>query len=238
MKKYTIREVEPEGRDFGSYFECDGLTERGGDFCNNLFLLYREYGHLYGFNIEEYQRIEKQAQEVMEGFDDVKHPNSGYNWRGYKSYKEVMEDCGIAYNSTKCHRLKAWAETAEDGKPESVAAFLSITTGKPWAVESVHGYSQGDYVEIVYCPEHYPAGVQSYGEIWLGCGKEFDVIEFDDAGNEVDRCGGYIVADCEARTDADYKDLVCNWAGIDEADTSLEMIEGRTTRTIYNYRTA
>lgn len=91
---------------------------------------------------------------------------------------------------------------------------------------------------MVYCPEHYKEGVQHYGEVYLGAAKEFCVIELDEAGEEADACYGYIVADCQARSDEDYKRLVCEWAGIDESDARLEMIDGYTTRTVYSYRTA
>ena len=224
MKKYIIREVEPEAAEFGSYFDDDGLTERGGDYCYNLFILNRDcWSMRNGFNLDEYRHVEDQARGILEGFEDVRNPGNPYNWNGYKNYKEVMEDFGIPYTSRKCAALRKWAERAEDGDPESVAAFLSITTGKKWAVDTARGYSQGDFCEIVYCPEHYPNGVKAYGEIWLGAAKEFCVIELDEDGTEGDCCYGYIVADCEARTDADYKRLVCDYAGIPEAETDLSM---------------
>lgn len=72
----------------------------------------------------------------------------------------------------------------------------------------------------------------------MGCGKEFCVIDVDEDGNETDKCYGYIIADCQAWKDEDYKRLVCEWAGIDEEETRLEMIDGSTTQTIYSYRVA
>ena len=41
MKKinYIIREIEPEATDFTSYFDDDELTEKSGDYCNNLFIV-------------------------------------------------------------------------------------------------------------------------------------------------------------------------------------------------------
>lgn len=55
---------------------------------------------------------------------------------------------------------------------------------------------------------------------------------------EIDSCYGYIVADCEARDDEDYKKLVCEWACIDKAETRLEMIDGYHTYIKYDYRIA
>lgn len=233
MKKYIIREVTPEACEFGFYFDDDGLTEAGGDYCNNLFIISNDgYGRISGFNIEEYKRVQDQAENIINEFSRIG------GWNGYSSYKEAMEDFGIPYTSRKCHLLKEWAKDADERKPEDIAAFLTITTGKTWTTASAHGYCQGDYVEMVYCPEHYKDGVKAYGEVWLGAAKEFGVIELDENGEEIDSCYGYIVADCQAWKDEDYKRLVCEWACIDPAETQLEMIDGSYTTTHYNYRIA
>lgn len=233
MSRYIIREVEPEACDFSLYFDDDGLTERGGDFCNNLFIISNDgWGRYSGFNIDKYKDIQRDAENLIDAFNDV-----GGQY-GYTSYKEAMHFCGIDYNSRKCHTLKEWAKTADEREPESIAAYLTIITGKEWATDSARGYCQGDYVEMVYCPEHYKDGVQAYGEIWLGAGKEFCVIEQNDAGEEIDRCGGYTIADCQSCRDEDYKRLVCEWAGIDENDATLEMIDDCYTVRKYKYRTA
>lgn len=231
MKKYIIREVEPEACDFSCYFDDDGLSERGGDYCYTLFIVPTR--NTRGFNGEEWENLCKLAENIQDGFSDI-----GRNYWQYSSYKECMRDNCITYNSRKCHALKEWARSADVGEPEDMATFLEILTGKEWDVSSAHGYCQGDYVEMVYCPEHYRDGVKAYGEVYLGCAKEFCVIELDEAGEEVNSCYGYIVADCQAWRDEDYKRIVCEWAGIDENDAQLEMIDGYTTRTVYNYCTA
>lgn len=85
------------------------------------------------------------------------------------------------------------------------------------------------------------------GEIWLGCGKEFCVIDVEDYAEdedgeatytETDSVYGYIVADSQAWRDEDYKRLVCEWAGINEEETRLEMIDGSHVCTTYSYRVA
>lgn len=38
--------------------------------------------------------------------------------------------------------------------------------------------------------------------------------------------------------DAEYKHIVCEWAGCDEETTTLEMIDGYSTVVNYSYRTA
>lgn len=233
--KNIIREVPPEACDLSFYFDDDGLTEAGGDYFNNLFIVPTRRNS--GFNGKEYKSVQDTARQIIDGFEDVRDPANCYNWTGYKSYKECMEDWGIPYNPRKCHALKEWAKDADESEPEDIAAFLTITTGKKWDVTGVCGYCQGDYVEIVYCPERYREGVEAYGEVWLGCAKEFCVIDLDENGDEGDSCYGFIVADCQARDDEDYKRLVCEWACIDEDETALEMFDGYARTATYR-RTA
>ena len=145
---------------------------------------------------------------------------------------------GITYNSRKCHALKELFKDFDANEPKDIATYLTITTGKTWATSSARGYCQGDYVDIVYCADRYKNGVKNYGEIWLGCAKEFEVIDLDENGEEVDACGGYIVADCEAWRDEDYKRRICEWARIAPEETQLEMIDGARTYTEYSYRAA
>jgi len=228
--KYIIREVPAEHSDFSFYFEDDGLTQAGGDYCCNLFIISNDGYRVDGFNIDEYQSIQRKAEAIAEDFYNIEN---GYTYY-FSSYKEVMEYNDITYNSNKCHKLRKWAETADVDSAESIAEFLSIITGKEWTTESVHGYCQGDYVDIVYCPEYYKNGVKSYGEIWLGCGKEFCVITIEN-GEEKDTTYGYIIADCEAIYNEDYKKLICKWAGIPEAETQLEIITDYKYKTDYSY---
>lgn len=238
MIKNIIREVAPEACEFSFYFDNDGLTGRGGDYCYNLFIISNEgWGRISGFNIDEYGEIQCRIDHILDGFQDVEDKVKDYDGRRY-TYKDIMKEYGIDYNSRKCHALKEWAKAADVAEPETVAAFLTITTGKKWDVSSAHGYCQGDYVEMVYCPERYPDGVQNYGEVWLGCAKEFCVIDLDENGEEADSCYGYIVADCEAWRDEDYKRIVCEWAGINEDETRLELIDGYHTYTTCSYRVA
>lgn len=233
--KHIIREVPPEACEFSFYFDDDGLTEAGGDFCINLFII-GDDRRVGSFNREAYEKIQEQAEDVLDGFGNVIGRRSDYAYWTYASYKEVMETFGITYNSRRCHALKEWAKDADTSDPESIAAFLTIITGTEWEATSVRGYSQGDYVDIVYCAEHYKNGVRHYGEVWLGCAREFCVVDLNENGAECDSCYGYIVADSEARDDEDYKRIVCEWAGIDESETALEMFDGY--QQIAQYRTA
>lgn len=237
-KKYIIREVPAEACDFSYYFDDDGLREAGGDFCNTLFIIDNEgWGRISGFNIDVYKEVQKQAAGIIDGFEDVLAGLKDYDGNRY-TFKDIMDEYDIPYTSRKCHALKEWQKSADSDDVDDIAAFLTITTGKKWKTTGVHGYSQGDYVTLLYCAEHYKNGAEHYGEVWLGCAKEFYTIELDENGEEGDTCGGYIIADCQASDDADYKRLVCEWACIDENEAQLEMIDGYKTVVHYSYRTA
>lgn len=236
--KNIIREVPAENADLQFFFDDDGLTERGGDYCYNLFIVCNnKWDRISGFNIEEYKRVQKKAQAILDDFNEVDDGFITYDGKKY-TYKQAMKDNGIEYTSHKCHLLREWAKYADTDKTESIAEYLTIITSHKWETASAYGYCQGDYCEMVYCPEHYKKGVQAYGEVYLGCAKEFCVIDMDENGEETDTVYGYIVADCEARGDDDYKRLVCEWAGIKPEETRLEMIDGYHTYTKYEYRTA
>ena len=51
-RKIIAREVSPDLVDFSGYFDDDGLTEMGGDFCYNLFIVANDRSK--GFNSEIY----------------------------------------------------------------------------------------------------------------------------------------------------------------------------------------
>lgn len=238
MIKNIIREVPGEQADLSYYFDGDCFNANGGEYGYTLFIISNEgYGRLHGLNIDEYKRVKEQAENVLDGFTDVE--NGETYWDGEKmTFKQVMKDNDIPYTSHKCHKLREWAKDANTGKPESIAEYLTITTGKTWDVTSASGYCQGDYVQIVYCPEFYHENVRKYGEIWLGAAKEFCIVDVDENGEEGDSVYGYIVADCEAWKDEDYKRIVCEWEGLKPEETRLEMIDGYHTYTKYDYRTA
>jgi hypothetical protein len=247
---YIVREVPPEQTDFSFYFEDDGLTSAGGDYCYNLFVV-AQSRNSSGFNEKEYQNIQNEIENLLEMYTDIVNKS---NYAQYSSVGAMLFDVGLINSIHNTRRIKeitewlkaclTWGNTsqtrtlAEYEPEETTAEYLTFKTGKEWTTDSAYGYCQGDYVEMVYCKEHYTDGVKQYGEIWLGAGKEFYTIELDENGEEADTCYGYIIADCQARTDEDYKRLVCEWAGIPEDETRLEMIDGSRSYTKYNYRTA
>lgn len=250
--KYIIREVSPEASDFSIYFDDDGLKEAGGDYCYNLFIV-AQSRNSKGFNEEEYQSIQTEIENLLEMYVDIINKS---NYAQYSSVGAMLLDYHLISNIHQTRCIKEYADffagccekpispyanyhdnfTAHN--EEKTAEYLTLKTGKEWSTDSAYGYSQGDYVKTVYCKEYYTNGSKHYGEIWLGAGKEFDVIEVDENGEEIDSCGGFIIADCQAWKDEDYKKLVCEWAEIAEDETQLEMIDDCRTVTRYTYRTA
>jgi hypothetical protein len=252
MIKYVVREVPPDVSDFSFYFDNDGLTEAGGDYCNNLFIV-AQSRNVSGFNEKEYNNIWNEIENLLEMYLDIVNKS---NYAQYPSVGSMLKDYGLINSIHNTKRIKDFTSFFADccEKPtspyanyhdnfsahteEKIAEYLTLKTGKEWTTDSAYGYSQGDYVKVVYCKEHYKGGATHYGEIWLGAGKEFCVIDIDENGVEIDSYYGYIVADCQARNDEDYKRLVCEWACIPEDETRLEMIESSRTYTKYEYRTA
>lgn len=250
MTKYIIREVPPEQAEFSFYFDNDGLTEAGGNYCYNLFIVFQSRNG-GSFNGKEYTFVTNEIENLLEMYMDIINKS---NYAQYPSIGAMLLDYRLIKNIHNTRRIKAFTDffasccehpqrpyanyhdnfTAHE--EESVAEYLTLKTGKEWDVDEARGYCQGDYVKVVYCKEHYKGGAQHYGEVWLGAAREFYTIDLDENGEEGDACGGYIVADCQAWKDEEYKKLVCDWAGIPEEETRLEMIESSRTYTKYEYR--
>lgn len=249
--KYIIREVPAEHSDFSYHFDDDGLTEEGGDYCYNLFIV--NHGrHSRGFNDEVYQNLQHEIEELFYNYDDIINKSE---YAQYSSVGSMLLDLGLIdniHNTKRIKEIKEWLKacqetpdspwrnytTRADAEPEETTAeYLTFKTGKPWATEVVRGYSQGDMVTLVYCEDFYTDGAIAYGEIWLGVGKEFYTIKLDENGEEGDTTYGYIIADSQVRNDEDYKTLVCEWTGIPKEETTLELIDGYKTVTKCEYKT-
>lgn len=156
MKKIIAKEVNPAHVDFSFYFDDDGLKSVGGENCA-VYIPGDRWST--GFNHDEWIDILKQAQAVIDDYED-----------------------GFPIDE----KLKEWAKHADTSDTNSIAEYLTLTTGEEWAVKSFTGYSQGDYCEVVYCINHYtPEHINEIGKFWLGCGTEFCI----------DDCYGYYVPD-------------------------------------------
>jgi hypothetical protein len=148
MAKIIAKEVNPADLDFSYYFDDDGLKSVGGKNCA-VYIVPTDRRRNAGFNMDEYQEIEQQAQAAIDDFAD-----------------------GYPIDET----LKEWAKYADTSDTGSMADYLTITTGEKWVVKSFTGYSQGDYCEVIYCVNHYtPERINEIGNLWLGCGTEFSI---------------------------------------------------------------
>lgn len=222
LYKQILREVPPEQADFRFFFENDGLTGASGDYCNNLFIV-SDGG---GFNREEYDSLYSQLEELVEMYKDVINNEP---WATYESVEEMLADQGLDESFEELLKDCLDKDQGFWRKPEEfIAEYLTLTTGKEWELEEVHGYSQGEHVYLIYCKERYQ-NARIYGEVWLGMAKEFVHIDGDL------ECYGYIVADSQVRRDEDYKEILCEWIGLDPNETVLELIDEPCTT--YRYRT-
>ena len=228
MKKYIIKEVPAEQADFSIYFDDDGLTEAGGDYCYNLFIVGDR--NCSGFNTEAYEAVKSEIENLLEMYLDIVNKS---DYAEYTSIGAMLFDCDLIKSIHNTKKIKAYIDFFEtcnknftEVEADTVAEYLTIKTGKEWDTDSATGYCQGDYVKMVYCKERYTEGVKQYGEIWLGAGKEFSITFLNEEGEEDYTAYGYIVADCQAWKNEDYKKLVCEWEGIDEAETELQMVDG------------
>lgn len=177
-RKIIVKEVAPEDTDFSNYFDDEGLTSASG-ILNAVYIPAAHNSK--GFSSEEYSEYQEKANSIIEYFEEVSN-KEGY----YSSYKEIMLDYDISYSSKKCNLLKQWAKNADTDNSECMAEFLTIIHNTKWLVKSFHGYSQGDFCEVVYCEKSYSdETVKEIGNFYLGCGFEFCI----------DDCYGYYVLD-------------------------------------------
>jgi len=250
MKKHIIREVPPESYDNSYYFDGDGLTEKGGDYCYNLFIV-AQSRRSSGFNEKEYQNIQNEIENLLEMYVDIVNKS---DYAQYSSVGAMLFDLGLIssiHNTRRIREITEWlkacnetpnspwrnyATQAEAFPEETTAEYLTFKTGKQWDTDEAYGYCQGDYVKMVYCPEHYTDGVKNYGEIWLGAYKEFCVVDLDERGEEIDTVYGFCVADCQVKDDVDYKEIICRWYGMKEEETKLEMIDEQKHYIKYIYK--
>ena len=237
-QKCIITQIPPEHADLTYYFDGDTFTEAAGGIQYALFPLVSDRWSLYPvINAELWKNITESASELAEAFSDV----GPHIWNTYSSYKEAMYFTarGIKYSPRKCHLLKEWSQTDDPTSPESIAEYLTITTGHKWSTTSASGYCQGDYAEIVYCEDVYTKqDAEAAGEIALGAATEYSITFPAEDGSEPETVYGYIVADCQAWQPEDVKRLVCEWEGIDPAEAVLMTIEDIYTRTEYKYTEA
>ena len=160
--KHIIREVDPEHYSFSLYFDGDGLTGAGGDYCYNLFII-DDARKLSGFNSEEYANIQEEIEDLLEIYEDIVNESM---YAEYPSLAEMLVDFNLIDNINNTKRVKKFSDffknCSDTHSTERTADYLTLKTGKEWKVENAYGYCQGDYVEIVHCPEHYTGGAKLF----------------------------------------------------------------------------
>lgn len=231
MNRYVFREVEPECAELNFYFDNDCFNANSGDYNNTIFPV--SWSHnmkTCGINEDEYDDLQSEMSNI---FYDVSQ-EIGY---GYKNVKEVMKDYKLHYSPKNAHLLKEIAEL-DERKPEVMAQYLGIKTGKKWDTRTCNGYCQSDWCVIVYCTENYnEKAIDEIGDVYLGCAKEFGLHEFNDDDEEINTCYGFIVADSTAWKPEDIKSVLCKWEGLNPDEVTLELIENSRTVTQYSYGT-
>lgn len=140
--RYIIREVPPEQSDFSFYFDDDGLTEKGGDYCCNLFIV-AQSRNSSGFNEKEYQNIQNEIENLLEMYSDIVNKSS---YAQYSSVGAMLFDLGLINSIHNTRRIKeitewlkaclTWGNTSQtrtlaEYEPEETAAeYLTFKTGK------------------------------------------------------------------------------------------------------------
>ena len=228
--RYIFREVNPEYMDTRDYFWGDTFTENAGDFNYCLFPVFD--GNCNNLNAETFKEITREYDSISYEYSNI--ADGGY----YRNIKELMIDYKLHYSPRAAHALRLLIENEyKYNQADILADYLAIKTGQKWNVKTISGYCQGDYVDMVYCEKRYTEkDIETIGEIYLGCCKEFTAIELDAAGNEIDSCGGYFVADSEIDykdIDGSYKRIMCDYIGIDIQAATLELFDGYSRTAIY-----
>lgn len=225
------REVNPSYVDFSSYFDDDGLTNKGGDNCACYIVQNERYGRLSGFQIDEYKDIISQAEQIINDYDNGN--GIGNNNYQYTSLGELLyhnQVLNSIHNTVKIRKFKEWLNGADASDTDSIAQFLTITTGEKWEVKAFCGYCQGDYCEIVYCPAHYtPEHINEIGHMWLGCGTEF----------EIDGCYGFFVIDeLRWKEGEELRKYLADYYGCESEELEIYLYDGEHKVADYKLMTA
>lgn len=238
MYTHVFKEINPENIDTSFYFDCDCFNENSGNYCYTLFIICDNNRHsLYGINAEEYKNVIDSIEMLFNDFEYAED-NKDY------TFKQAIIENGLKYNSTTCHKLKElYFACYHDGNGtidcDTIAEYLTITTGETWLTTCVYGYSQGDYADIVYCNKYYTEdSAKTHGNVFLGCCKEFSLTEIDKNGQEDDTttCYGYYIADNEYHNDNDIKKVLCEYEGLKPEETKVLLIDYNTMHTYTKYQ--
>lgn len=236
MAKITFREVDPEYFDNSWYFDDDGFTS-AVDPCYAVYIIPQR--NSYGFNGEEYGQIVNTIEEAIEFYQDLKE---GDMRQGWETVAELLDGLGLVDgldDTEQIEKLTAFLGMCEADSPyrghrgsmwyanesECVAAYQTIMTGKEWTVRTFHGYSQGEWAEIVYCKEEYSDdSIEEFGKIWLGRASEF-IAEGEEGYSE----GAVLVPDHIVWDGGQQLiDYLANMGGYDPTDVEVYLHKGYT----------
>lgn len=220
-KKIIFRQADYS--DFMPLYDDDGIKETSGKNNALYIVTSNNYSPVNG---DEYQTIKRQAEEVCTAFEELAN---GEDY--YQSFKAILNCLGIRYAPATVHKLKEWTKTAGDD-PDSIADFLTITTGEKWNTYTVKGYCQGDFATGIYCKGHHtPEALELYVGASAGTVSEFYRIEGEDF------CCGFYVTDsemwhAEANPEA-LKKYLASFEGDDPEEISIEFFTGYSQTATY-----
>ena len=235
MYTHVFKEYNPEYDDTKFFFD-DIYFFGSCDDNERIYILSYDHHSIYGINKEEYEDVFQTVNSLFNDFEYVEN-----HYREY-TYKQAMIENGLSFNPTLCSKLKKLYEKEYSSFDiysfDTVADYLTITTGKTWNTLTVYGYCQGDICTIIYCEdEHKAEHIETYGNMFLGCYRAFCLADLDENGEEQEetKVYGYYVADNQAYKDDDIKKVLCEYEGLKPEETKVFLISGQTVRTEYTY---
>lgn len=204
MFKYIAKQLKPGTEDFGYVFDDDGLNPSSGDFNNTLFIFNGNDCRFNGDIYSDYKLdIDNLLSDLYDYFNDGDMDDISDD--SFANHLDYVEEIGFSTDGGTIRLLDYCVECADDNDyPEALAAYLEAKTGKVWNTRNFSGYSQGDYCTLVYCEDAYDsAALDYYGNMWLGCGGEFEVGELDIPDEQDDEID---LSDLES-----FEHLVSDW---------------------------
>ena len=165
-------------QDYENYIDTSIYYDFDDAAANGIIILGGR--NFISYKSQEYERIEKYFDELVNEFE---HITAGDGYAVYNSLSVAVAEYfpkanGGRYSTREIHEIKNIINQY-NGYAESIAApLLSIITGKEYTARGLRGYSQGDYVDIIY-----PAGelnnddIKYIEAIFFGTGSEYKIIE-------------------------------------------------------------
>ena len=217
-RKIIAREVAPELVDFSGYFDDEGLTEKGGDFCYTIIIV--DYRNGNGFNMSEYKNIHDEISDIICEFDANGLSLDIINQIVSNRTREL-----IGGDIKKVKQIEMWAKYADADTLDSFSQYLTIITGKKWDAESFSGYCQGDFCRVIFCTEEYSEEhITEIGKLWLGCGSEFII----------DDCHGYyVIDDIRWKEGEELRKALAEMYGCDPGELQVYLYDGETRTAKY-----